>query len=99
MDKEDLLNLIPYGRDKAVSREMLCALTGEKDREVRRMIAVLRKKHVIVSTSWKGGYYQTNNRDEIAHFVAENNSRIYKLNESNRTARNALAVLDGQMVL
>ena len=51
-----VLELIPYGEEKAVSRHELVASTSLTDREIRHIIASLRENTVILSRS-SGGYY------------------------------------------
>lgn len=73
--------MIPFGRENAISRKDLAAMTGMSDRNVRFRIAELRAEddgtdEVIVSISRRSGYYRTDNPAEIEHFVNELKKRI-----------------------
>lgn len=73
--------IIPFGRENAISRKDLAAMTGMSDRSVRYRIAELRAEddgtdEVIVSISRRSGYYRTEDLAEIMHFVHEMRKRI-----------------------
>lgn len=71
---------IPVGKENAICRATLARIWGISDREARERISRLRRIDdggdlAIVSNSNSGGYYRTDNIDEIIHFVAECKSR------------------------
>ena len=73
--------MIPVGRENAISRRDLCRITGLSDRQVRREIAQLRLQDfdddmVIVSTSRGRGYYLTDNIGDIVTYIADMSARI-----------------------
>lgn len=85
-------DMIPIGRENAVSRRQLSAMTGISDREVRREISQLRSEDdgtnmVIVSTSDGSGYFRTDKLDEIEHFIAEMIKRTCSIREATDVAR------------
>ena len=84
--------MIPYGKENAVSRDELARRTGMGDRQLRREISRLRREDdetniMIVSTSDGRGYYRTDNIDEIEHFVREMCNRIRSIIEAIRVAK------------
>ena len=73
--------MIPFGRENAISRKDLAAISGLSDRTVRMEIAELRAvddgtDEAIVSVSTRSGYYRTTDPQEIEHFKAEMEKRI-----------------------
>lgn len=79
-------DMIPCGRENAITRPELSRLAGMSDRSIRSEIAKLRKESdesdmAIVSTSDGTGYYRTDNLDEIRHFTAEMAKRISSTSE------------------
>lgn len=52
------IDMIPYGKVNAISREQLVRLTGLSDRDVRECISILRQKHPICSSSSYQGYFR-----------------------------------------
>lgn len=75
-DDMELLNLIPYGRDNAVSRADLVRLTGWNDRKVRDEIKrLLRNGERILSSSSAKGYWRSDDPDEIERFLRESDHR------------------------
>jgi len=51
--------VIPFGADKAISREMLMQLTGESDRRNRKEIERSRcEGHIIINVGRGDGYYR-----------------------------------------
>jgi hypothetical protein len=94
---------IPIGKDSAISRKQLSKLWGVNDRTAREIIAKMRADgeggdgYVIVSfSSGDGGYYRTNDRDEILHFVNEMTNRARSTFLSIRRARRALADVESK---
>lgn len=86
---------IPIGRDNAISREMLCALTGMTDRAVRDAIADARRTEPILNMQDGAGYYRPDLTDpieviETEHFVNQETSRIRSIGWSLKGAREAL---------
>lgn len=72
----DLLKLIPYGRENAVSRNDLQRLTGMNDRAVRMEVKrLLRLGEPILSSSKHGGYWRSENLDEWNEFINESKRR------------------------
>ena len=72
----ELLELIPYGKENAVSREYLSKLTGWNGRKVRWEIKRLLKngEHILSSSSAKG-YWRSDDPDEIEKFLRESDKR------------------------
>lgn len=48
---------IPYGKDKAVTRQELSIITGLNDRQLRKCISVARREHPILNLQNGKGYY------------------------------------------
>lgn len=89
-------DMIPYGRENAISRPELCRLTGLSDREVRRQIADLRAEDsdddmVIASSSRRGrGYFLTDKPEDIRAFIAEMLKRIRMVYRAIKVAKKKL---------
>lgn len=90
MRRED----IPFGRDNAITRSDLARLWNVSERDVRRVIARMRKEHapdaILSSTRRPAGFWRSREPEEIETFLREMESR----------ARNTFGVLEGaRMVL
>ena len=73
---EDLATHIPYGKDKAVSREFLCMLFGISDRAVRRLVHDARDAgHIIINDQTGAGYYRSDDPKDIIRQYRQNKSR------------------------
>ena len=67
---------IPEGRERAVTRKHLCAVTGLSDRTVRREIEEARRRGAIIINTQDGmGYFQTDDVAEIKRQYAQNERR------------------------
>jgi hypothetical protein len=66
----ELLNLIPYGKENAISREDLSKLTGWD--EIKRL---MRNGERILSSSSAKGYWRSDDPDEIERFLKESDNR------------------------
>lgn len=67
---------IPFGKENAVTREYLCKVTGLDDRTVRDEISKERRKGcIILSSSEKAGYWQSDDLEEIKRHIRESDNR------------------------
>ena len=73
----NILDFIPIGKDNAITKQKLCELTGIKDeRLIRDAIKRQVEKGVpILSSSGHKGYWYSEDIDEIAEFIRENEHR------------------------
>ena len=86
--QERLSNLIPYGKDKAVSRERLASLMGMNDRTVRNNIKNLRLSgEIICSDTSHRGYWKPTKRSEVEEFIEQMNSYGKQCFNAAKTAR------------
>lgn len=90
-----ITDYIPIGRNSAVSRELLCSLTGMSDRRVRDAIAKERRHTVILNLQDGSGYYRPDENDpfermEIERYVNQETSRLKSIGWSLKAAREAL---------
>lgn len=85
----EIIDFIPYGKEKAVSRYELTHFTGLSDRKVRRKISKARKEYVILSLENGSGYYQPTAEDypELEKFVKREESRAKSIFASLKMAR------------
>ena len=88
-----LIRHLKRGEENAKHRKELCYEMSIKDRELRDIVADARAEgHPILSSSKGAGYYLpaigTQGIDESQRFIAEQVSRIKKLNQSVGGAQN-----------
>ena len=72
---EIVLDAIPYGKDRAVTREYLAARTGLPDRLVRKAIEEARRSHIILNDQDGKGYYRSYDLDDIDRFYRQERAR------------------------
>lgn len=83
----NILDYIPKGEENAISRQMLCKLTGKEDRLVRRMIAQARREVPILSFG-KGYFIPTENeRDKAKAWYRKEAARARSIFWSAKAAR------------
>ena len=85
----EIIDFIPYDKEKAVSRYELTHFTGLSDRKVRLLISKAREEHVILSSENGSGYYQPTAEDypELEKFVKREESRAKSIFASPKMAR------------
>ena len=75
-DREEIvLDAIPFGKDRAVTREYLTAKTGLPDRQVRKAIEEIRRSHIILNDQDGKGYYRSWDMDDIERFYRQERAR------------------------
>lgn len=91
----DITQFIPVGHQNAVTRQMLCMLTGMSDRQVRDMIADARRDTPILNVQNGFGYYIPDINDpvdkmELNRFVQQETHRLKSIGWSLKAARDAV---------
>lgn len=94
---------IPEGRENAISRRELKAVTGlSDDRTVRSQVKAanrrLEGKVILSSSSWKG-YWISSDPDEIDAYLREQASRARTQAQNDEPARKLLASLRGEKMV
>ena len=73
-------NVLLIGKENALNRDELVSKTGEKDRDIRTAIEMLRHDKVILTLSKGKGYYippdDAQGRQEAYKWIESQNSRI-----------------------
>lgn len=94
-----VLDSLPHGRENAVSGEVLCAALGFPGvRELQRQIAREREAGaVILSDTHRGGYYLSNDPEELRQFVQTMNAKARNTARAAQSAQRALSAATGQI--
>lgn len=80
-----VIDYIPEGKDKAVSRKYLATVTGMSDRQVRSEIQSLRENGtVIISRDDGKGYFipTPDDREELNAWIGRERSRMISIRDS-----------------
>ena len=84
--KKNIIDVLPVGKENAISTEELCRiLEVPNKRSLQKIISAERKKGNLILSHHSGGYYTSNDRNEIREF-----ERTLE-----RRAKNTLATLKG----
>lgn len=86
----NILVYIPYGKEKAISRQMLCELTKLNDRDMRTEIAKARRINPILNAQDGKGYYQPlpEEIEEAKDFLRQESDRAKSIFYSLYSVRN-----------
>jgi biotin operon repressor len=76
---EIVLDAIPFGRDRAISREDLAAKTGLPDRVVRKAIEEIRRSHIILNDQDGKGYYRSYDLADIERNYRQERARALSI--------------------
>lgn len=93
-----IFDILPIGRERAISSELLAAVTGCKSvRELQKRIERERLAGaVILSDTHSGGYYRSNDPAELRRFVRTLNARARNTLRAAESAQIALNTIEGQ---
>lgn len=82
------INLIPFGKEVAISKESIMEICNMKnDDDFRKNLTKLRKEFIILSSSEKKGYWRPNNENEYINFIAEYNTRLEEIQDIIKIAK------------
>ncbi len=80
-----LIDLIPIGKENAITRPDLIHLSGIPDRELRREIEALRMLgHPICNDQNGRGYYLADNAEDLQRWLRQEGSRAWRIVRRNR---------------
>lgn len=93
-----IFDILPIGRERAISSEALAAVTGCKSvRELQKRIERERLAGaVILSDTHSGGYYRSNDPAELRRFVRTLNARARNTLRAAESAQMALNTIEGR---
>lgn len=75
-----ITDYIPYGHEKAVTRETLCQLTGMNDRAVRQRIENAQRSGTVILNLQDGaGYFQSDDIEEMHLYYRQEKSRALSM--------------------
>ncbi|EQB20038.1 hypothetical protein UNSWDHB_2624 [Dehalobacter sp. UNSWDHB] len=98
-----ITDYIPEGKENAVTRERLCAVTGLPDRKIREEIERARRKGVIIINAQDGaGYYASEDLRDIARQYQQNERRALSILAQQKHLRKRLkeaGLLKGRKVV
>ncbi len=80
-----MLELIPTGKENAISRAELVSLTNLKDRVVRLRIEQYRNEGICICSNWQEGnkgYYLPSNDGEQKEFLKNYSAYIKKMSKT-----------------
>lgn len=86
----EIIELLKEGKENAVTRETLCAMTGMNDRAVRSEIERLRREYVILNDQDGKGYYLSKDAQEVQRYVRQEEARAKAIFYRLRPARELL---------
>ena len=97
MKTKSILEVLPEGKENAISAEMLCKLTGIADkRMLQKVIAKEREEGALILSHHSGGYYTSHNRAEVAEFAHTLENRARNTFAALKSARRYLRNYEGQ---
>lgn len=97
----ELLNLIPLGKSKAISKKELCFLLNSNDRAVRQGVEYLRKNLLepIAANTKNGGYYVVSTKEEAEDYLRMENNRMITIINNTKNLQKVLERKFGSMQL
>ena len=60
-----IIDLIPYGQENRISKKQLMKITGYDEEKLKTEITEIRKEHIILSDTQKGGYWRPKTIKEL----------------------------------
>lgn len=60
-----IIDLIPYGQENRISKKKLMQLAKIDEQKLMKEITEIRKEHIILSDTKKGGYWRPKNMKEL----------------------------------
>ena len=79
-----IIDYIPTGRENAISRQMLCNMTGLSDRMMRHEIERARQQYAILNSQDGSGYFQPSAEEKplVERWIRQERHRSQKIGNS-----------------
>ena len=95
-----IMNLLPTGKENAISTTELVRLTGCKSaRDLQERIAYERNHGAVICSGSGRGYWKPKDRQEIQEFVRTMDARALNTLRAAKSARAVLKIPAGQQVI
>lgn len=95
-----IFDLLPTGKENAISSRKLCEIVGVNDRQLRKMILNERESGLLImSNAGKGGYYLPATESEIDDFIRMNEKQAFTRLKMTKSARDYKKRMRGQQKL
>mgnify|MGYP004492337149 CR=1 FL=1 len=91
-----IFDLLPVGRENALTLRELVALTGEDERTVRRRIHAERKGGKLILSDNQNGYFLPEDPSDVQRFIRSMNGRAREVAAISCAAEIALSEMTGQ---
>jgi len=80
----NIIDFIPYGKDNAISRKQLCAITGLPDRMMRHEIERARKQYAILNSQDGSGYFLPSSEEKplVERWIRQERHRSEQIGNS-----------------
>lgn len=95
MNEEELIGLIPFGRNNGITKKKLMKKLNLDESSVVSIIKKLRKKYIILVDVTSGEYYRSNNEQELKEFIKNQQRQAYENNRTIMIAYKELEQLGG----
>lgn len=93
----DILEYIPYGKEKAITGRELAGMLNMSLRDVRRAIADARKETPIINLQDGNGYYRTDEKEELYRYILQENARAMQILKNIQVATKEYNRITGQL--
>ncbi len=95
--KEQLLKVIPVGRENAIKSDVLASLLSlHNKREVGFAISEAREKGAVILSDTVNGYYLPSTKTEIESFIKSMEKRGKLILKATKSAKKQLSLIEGQ---
>ena len=95
-----IMNLLPVGKENAISTTELVRLTGCKSaRDLQERIAYERNHGAVICSGSGRGYWKPKDRQEVQEFVRTMDARALNTLRAAKSARAVLKIPAGQQVI
>jgi hypothetical protein len=95
----NIIDFIPYGKDNAISRKQLCAITELPDRMMRREIERARQDYAILNIDGSGYFRPAQGEAYLTErWLRQERSRERSVRDSTRGAEKALLGTNRELI-
>lgn len=94
-----IMDLLPEGRENAVSTKTLMSVFNCSERVLRAMVAAERIKGAVICSAPSGGYFRPGNREELLEFYRVLEGQAKSIFVALKSTREVLQIPEGQQDL
>ena len=91
-----MIELLPFGKENKISKRKLMIKANLSEEDFNKELAKIRETYIIMTDTTSGGYWRSNNKQELQDFIRKYQKRAYTNSKMIMLAYKELEEMEGK---